>query len=337
MKTQIKPYQSGIEEKIIEEITLAKKSIYIAMAWFTSDSIKDALLKKIGNEPIELKILLDNNSTNDKYFFNNDIYSTLYLKTKKYKQKFLHQKKILIDGKIVITGSYNLTKRAKSNLESIFVINSSKLCRNEERVFSFLYEENYIDKNIKLLFKFPEFTRSLLSTYYNFNKHQYKKYENKIELGHCYSVDNGFSGQVIYVPGLIFNKSIRHRKVNTTDIFDKNYISTEIDNLPINKTSIKEWVMSNRVANVINSFQGHEHLYHLINDEIDNTQNSVESFFRRKIESCYSYSKLESLIKGNVDIIAEDELWKTNFEPFLNSEIVDSLFQKIELKQQDFF
>lgn len=337
MRDHIKPYYSGIEKKIIEEIVLAKKSIYIAMAWFTSDAIKDALLKTISDKQIELKILLDNNSTNEKYFFNNENkYASLYLKTKMYNEKFLHQKKVLIDSKIVIVGSYNLTNRAKSNLESIVVINSSKLCRNEERVFSSLYEENYIDKNIKLLFKYPEFTRILLSTYYNFNKNQYKKYESKIELGQCFSFDNGFNDQVVYVPGLIFNKSIRHKKVNTTNIFDKNYISTEIENLPINKTSIKEWVMSNRVVNVINSFQGHEHLYHMINDEIDNAQNSVESYFRRKIESCYSYAKLESLIKGNIDIIAEDELWKTNFEPFLNSEIVDSLFQKIELKQQYF-
>lgn len=131
--------------------------------------------------------------------------------------------------------------------------------------------------------------------------------------------------------GLIFNKSIVHRKVNLTDIFDQHYISTEIENLPITKTALVNWIRSYKINNVIESFREFPHLYHLINEEIDSTENSIEKYFKRKIENCYSYTVLKKLIKTNIDIIAEDELWKTNFEPFLNEEIVDKLFLKIKV------
>ena len=333
MRTSIKPYFTGIEEKIIEEIFKAKSSIHIAMAWFTNNKIKDALKTKITSTDIVLKILVDNNSTNEKYYFGDDNYSILYKHTKKLKKKFLHQKTIIIDSVTVITGSYNLTNRANKNVERITVINSAKLGDNEIRAFEFLFDENYIDQNIKLLYQFPDFTKALLSTYYNFSKRQYLKYQNKIQLGDCYSYFNGVFDKPEYAAGLIFNKSIVHRKVNLTDLFDQHYISTEIENLPITKTALVNWIRSYKINNVIESFWEFPHLYHLINEEIDSTENSIEKYFKRKIENCYSYTKLKKLIKTNIDIIAEDELWKTNFEPFLNEEIVDKLFLKIKVNE----
>ena len=43
---EIKPYFKGIEEKIIEIISSSNNSIYIAVAWFTSKKIKEALITK---------------------------------------------------------------------------------------------------------------------------------------------------------------------------------------------------------------------------------------------------------------------------------------------------
>lgn len=328
-----KVYFSGIEEKIVEELNSSTKRIYIAMAWLTSDTIKRALLFIALNKSIELKILIDDNKVNEDYFFGNNEYEIIYRKTKKYNRKFLHHKIIIIDNQRTITGSYNLSKKAKNNDENIVIISSKKLNDYYTRVFNFLYHENYIDKNIILLFQHKEFARNILSTYYNFSKSEYNKYKDKIEIGQCYSYFNGYFDIPKYYPGLIFNKSIRHKNINKLDMFHENYISTEIADLPISKESLREWVKSYQISNIIDSYAGHEHLYHLINDEVNTAELSIENYFTRKIDHCFSVSKIEKLIKNGVDIIAEDELWKINFEPFLNKETIAFIFEKLDSKK----
>src|SRR5690606_16889040 len=231
----IKPYFSGIEEKIIELIYSAQRRIYIAIAWFTSNSIKEAILKTVNTKFIDLKILVDDNPTNKKYYFGNNEFDRIYIKTKKFNKEFLHHKFILIDEEIVVTGSYNFSKKAKKNLENIVVIKSEELHSNYSRVFQFLYEDNYLDENIELLFKHHTFARNLLSTYYQFSKQELSKYENKIEVGQFYSYFNGYNDQYSYYPGLIFNKSIRLKKINTTNTSHKDFYSIEEGELPIDK------------------------------------------------------------------------------------------------------
>ena len=75
-------------------------------------------------------------------------------------------------------------------------------------------------------------------------------------------------------------------------------------------------------------------MYHLINEEITDAECSIEKYFVRKIENCYSKIELEELIQKNVDIIIEDEFWKTNFEPFINNIIIKNLFGKIKVIQK---
>mgnify|MGYP003617536417 FL=1 len=80
---EIKPYFKGIEEKIIEIISSSNNSIYIAVAWFTSKKIKEALITKgTLNKKIDIKIIVDDNYINDKYFFDStNLFNYVNIKT----------------------------------------------------------------------------------------------------------------------------------------------------------------------------------------------------------------------------------------------------------------
>lgn len=329
---EIMSYFKGIEEKLIEIIDSAEDSIYIAVAWFTSNNIKNTLIDKAKTNPrLIIKIIVDDNEINEKYFFNSlSLFVNAGIQTKKVTTDFLHSKFLLVDNELVVTGSYNFSKKAIKNIENILVIRSRRLYSNYLRVFKFLYDVDYIDDNITLLFKYSKFAKNLLSTYYQFSKHEFIKYEDKIEFGDCYSYFNGFNDQLSYYPGLIFNKAIKYKKLNTTDILGKNYFPCEFE-LPVNKKIVKNWIKSNNINNTIESFRGHENLYHLINDELEEVEKMTENYFKRKIDNCYSSQEMEQLILKGVDIVIEDELWKTNFEPFLNKDIVERIFCNIRV------
>lgn len=266
---EIKPYFKGIEEKIIEIISSSNNSIYIAVAWFTSKKIKEALITKgTLNKKIDIKIIVDDNYINDKYFFDStNLFNYVNIKTKKFSSGFLHNKILLVDHNIVVTGSFNFSKKATNNIENIVVIKSERLYDNYYRIFNFLYDQNYIDDNIELLFNYPDFARKLLSTYYKFSKSELVKLKDKIEIGECYSYFNGFNDELFYSPGLIFNPNIKLKIINKTNLFDENYFSSEFE-LPISKNTVKNWIKVNRINNIIESFRGYDHLYHLTNPEI---------------------------------------------------------------------
>src|SRR5690554_1596617 len=97
MSTTVKQYFSGIEEKIIEELNSANERIYIAMAWLTSRNIMYTLQNILENKKVDIKIIVDNNLTNQKYYFGRTEFQKLFSITKKYSSKFLHSKFIVID------------------------------------------------------------------------------------------------------------------------------------------------------------------------------------------------------------------------------------------------
>lgn len=328
-----KAYFTGIEKKLIELINDSHKSIKIAMAWFTNNDIKDCLIqKKKTNSKIEIIIVVDDNNTNDKFFSN---YESRFNKTgiqvlKKTTPSFLHNKFMIIDDFLTITGSYNYSKKANSNLENIVVINSPDFSSYYSRIFEFLTNSVYVDENIKLLFENSIFAQELLSTYYAFNKTEYLKYKDKITLGDCFTHDNGLYDEISYYPGLIFNPKITH-----SDYKKSEFSEFEI---PVNKNIIKSWVAGRNMNLILDSFRGDEENYHLINDELEKSEQAVENFFKRKLERTYHYTELEKLVKDSIDIILEDDLWTNNFEPFINKELVGKVFDKIEkIKQKNWW
>lgn len=329
-----KAYTKNIENKLIDYFIAANSSIQIAMAWFTNDNIKDNLILLKKRKPeISIQIVVDDNSINDKYFSNyTEKFRQANVEIKeKINSTFLHHKFAVIDSEITITGSYNYTKKANKNLENIVILHSKFISSFYSRIFKFLTTKNYFDENIELLFEYPDFAQSILSTYYNFSKVEYNRYKNKIVLGGCFTHENGLYDEIKYYPGFIFNPKITYRKVVEKKEFDFDLDYTEEFPLPVSKDTIKYWTESRNHNLILDYYNGKEDEYHLINDELDMSSVKVELYFKHKFEHTYTKDEMKSLIERKVDIIIENDLWGNNFEPFIDKNIVQKIFSKIQL------
>lgn len=316
----------GIEKKIIEEINHATKSIKIAMAWFTCKEIKDSLIElKKRKQNIQIEIVVDSNDINENYFYDYRVKFNEHeiIIKEKSTRVFLHYKFIVIDEFTTINGSYNLTAKARKNLEHISICKSKRIASHFSRMFSYITTKDYVDENIRLLFEYPEFAIIIISTYYDFNKTEYLKYKDKIEYGYCFTVDNGFSDQIQYGAGLVFNSKIKY-----CENFESEF------SLPIDKEFIKNWI-SNRNEGIIIHSYCQDKLFNLINGEIKKNRKKIEDGFKRQFDNLYSYEELKIKIENNINIIIEDEIWSTNFEPFINKQLIYSIFQTIRPLPED--
>jgi tetratricopeptide (TPR) repeat protein len=162
MKSKL--FYSEIESKIASNLQNAKKSIKVAVAWFTNPNLFNLLENLIDNN-IEIEIILSDekiNFTNEKVNFQKFIEKNVTLKISTF-PNLMHNKFCLIDNRILITGSYNWTLKAeKSNYENIIISTDEKL------VDDFI---NYFD-----------FLKNSLETIYDISKIKLNEYIDKKEI-----------------------------------------------------------------------------------------------------------------------------------------------------------
>jgi len=327
----LESFSAGIEDKILEKLSNARRHIIIMSAWFTNEKIINTLISRKRRVPnLDIEILVTNDHVNRTYFLkhsaamsNAGIKTTLYRKS-----KLMHNKIILIDNLTHITGSYNLSAKANNNIENIFIVESEKFCKYYKRIFLFLTDKDYVDNNIALLYKYPDFCRELLSTYYPFTKTDLKKYHNKILLGDCFSHDVGDYNKISYTPGLIFNKSISLVEFNDSNFFEEDFYQCEYS-LPVSKELIMNVMESESHNHILSSFREHEDLWHLIGDSLDQATTDIEEIFKRKVENCFPSEEMEQKIIDKINIVKEDDLWKVQFQPFLTKATAQDLLKKL--------
>jgi phosphatidylserine/phosphatidylglycerophosphate/cardiolipin synthase-like enzyme len=107
---------------IVESIQAAHKSILVQAYVFTSKPIQKALLdaKKRG---VAVKLILDKTESNNPFIASSHI-DTWIDDT----PRIAHNKIMLIDDKLIITGSYNFSKSASKNAENVlFIANDDAL------------------------------------------------------------------------------------------------------------------------------------------------------------------------------------------------------------------
>lgn len=114
--------KGGCTDKIIAEISKSKKSLDVQAFTFTSAAIAKSIIDAT-KRGIVVRLILDSGELTDKYssvsFFNNLGLDVMIDKV----HAIAHNKIIIIDGKILITGSFNFTKNAESsNAENLLVI-----------------------------------------------------------------------------------------------------------------------------------------------------------------------------------------------------------------------
>lgn len=130
----------GICAKIISLLNEAEKEVLIAMAWFTNKELLDALIHCL-RRGVNVKLILLDDIINhcdfgvDFNLFIAEEGSEFYLYPPS--MRFMHHKFCVIDGKTLITGSYNWTNYAENrNLENIVVTKEASLIEGYTSCFN---------------------------------------------------------------------------------------------------------------------------------------------------------------------------------------------------------
>lgn len=124
MKSQA--YFEKIHKHIENNLKISKTSIRIAVAWFTDSKLFDILCEK-AKEGIHVELLIANHEinleSNIKYRdLTNNGGQIFWIGNEGAYAPLMHNKFCIIDNTTLIFGSYNWTRKAKSNHESITVI-----------------------------------------------------------------------------------------------------------------------------------------------------------------------------------------------------------------------
>jgi len=119
--------RGGCTEAIIKELDKAKTSIFVQAYSFTSAPIAKGLLnaRKRG---VKIGVILDKSQRRKQYSAADFVANSGILTKIDSQHAIAHNKVIIIDREIVITGSFNFTKAAEeSNAENLLVIHDTKL------------------------------------------------------------------------------------------------------------------------------------------------------------------------------------------------------------------
>lgn len=110
-----------IQKQIIDEIRNAKYMIWAAVAWFTDDAIFNELVSK-SKEGVNVQVIINDDEINARAGLPfEDYFETHKIPQRGMYGNIMHNKFCVIDLKTVISGSYNWTKKAAYNNESIEV------------------------------------------------------------------------------------------------------------------------------------------------------------------------------------------------------------------------
>ena len=130
------------KEKIISELANAKFVIWIAVAWFTLDEIYNLLIEKV-KEGLDVRIVVSKDDINKAKY--EKYKSALNLKAHPqfgyYEDNIMHNKFCVIDLKKVIHGSYNWSKRAEHNKETVEIVDDFRTAETFSEEFKKLYLE----------------------------------------------------------------------------------------------------------------------------------------------------------------------------------------------------
>ena len=136
----VEHHSHKIQNVIQKELFNAKSSIKIVVAWFTNDLLFQPLvLKQKAGVNVEIILNKDeiNCSEDNSIDFNELVNAGGIVRWNESKQ-LMHDKFCIIDGRIVISGSYNWTNKAEYNEENVSVF------KDESDTIAF-FEKKYTD------------------------------------------------------------------------------------------------------------------------------------------------------------------------------------------------
>lgn len=336
-------FNKDIEKVILENFDGAEKSILIVVAWFTNARIISKLIELRKFKNIDIQILTDDNDINRKYFFElfrADLENAGIEVREQHFKKFNHNKFAVIDNEKIITGSYNYTYKANRNLEGIVIENDKRIANFYTRIFKFFTDQNYLDPNVTILMEDFDFANKLISTYYPFSQKLFSKVKSNINLGYCFTHENGLYNEIRYEPGLIFNPKFKlHKELNKTVKKKTNHMHLDFDysqefQLPITKELIRGFQINEindfnyQVVKEIAYHDNTEIDYDLLANGFESNQKAIEHYYTRKFKTIYSTSELREILQKDIDIVIEDYIWINNFAPFLSESIIEQIYKE---------
>lgn len=138
----------NIGERIEQEISKARKSIFIAVAWFTNKEIFNQLVRK-ARKGCAISILISDDKINQNSSIDFDqlvIGQSRVYKVGNGDTELMHNKFCVIDYSTIITGSYNWSYKAETNFENVIITTNDTTLAEQ-----FIAEFNHIRKQY-----FPE-------------------------------------------------------------------------------------------------------------------------------------------------------------------------------------
>jgi len=126
--------EDDCEEAILKELMKAKESIHFALFSFTSPRIASCLIHKYA-ENVEVKGIMERDQ--DGPFSQYQYFKRLRMNVKwDGNFYFMHHKFFILDGRVVITGSFNPTYHARyKNRENLLIIHNPTIAKKYEEEF----------------------------------------------------------------------------------------------------------------------------------------------------------------------------------------------------------
>lgn len=216
---EINSHFENIKQIILDNLKKSKKEIQIAMAWFTNHEIFEVLVERVREIPIHLIVINDDinnrlDGLNFQKFIDNggNFYFGL-------QETPMHNKFCIIDGEILITGSYNYTYLAETiNKENIIVFKGTT-----DIIESYRNEFFKLTSNLKPIESVEEYLKL-----YPFQRDSfsYKNYGIRDIYAHTQLLkEEGFADKANLI---------------LTEVEDKSELLTE-DNFQINDVIYRQW------------------------------------------------------------------------------------------------
>jgi phosphatidylserine/phosphatidylglycerophosphate/cardiolipin synthase-like enzyme len=125
----------GCEDQIVSWIGKANSSVHILIYSFTLDRIRDALIQAHGRN-VQVEVVFEQNSLNDAGNEYQNLKNAGIAVRADGNSAYMHDKIMVVDGKVVLTGSYNWSPQAENeNNEDLVVITSDNVASIYESEF----------------------------------------------------------------------------------------------------------------------------------------------------------------------------------------------------------
>jgi len=131
----------GCEEQILNWVERANVSIQILIYSFTLDSIGDALIEA-HNRGVEVQVVFEAGQIDQDSEYSNLKDAGIDIR-KDTNSGYMHDKIMIIDGIIVLTGSFNYSENAEErNNENLLIINSTTVTATYGEEFTEIWDES---------------------------------------------------------------------------------------------------------------------------------------------------------------------------------------------------